>query len=321
MTQNNDKGVDYQKMESFFSNGKLFDLIWRKKWLFAITIVAAGILATIFSGPSFITPKYKSESIIYPINLNEYGDESLTEQMLQILQSTDLKLKLIDAFDLYEHYEIDPNVQFAQTYIFDELNDHVSFSKTSYESVRITILDKDPQQAADIADSINIFYNQLVKSIKDEKTIERIDRDAREMKKISLETDSLRNILESLRASSNLVSPHRQTKEITRAYLNKSGKANEMYNSLIEHRDDIIFLDSLIYLNNSRYYEYKDDHDEQVTELNRDIRFSSVISKPIPADKKSYPVRWLILAGSMLAAFVFCLVVLIILEAFIDSKN
>jgi capsular polysaccharide biosynthesis protein len=317
MNQQPQAPVDYKRMEHFFSNGNLFHFIWKWKWVFAITFVVSAIVGIIFSGPTFITPKFKSEAIVYPVNLNEYGDESATEQMLQIFQSTDIKFKLIDAFDLYAHYEIHPEDPHAQTYMFDELNDHLSFSKTSYESVRITVLDQDPEQAAAMVDSINVYYNQQAKEIQNVKTLERIDRDAREMAKIEIENDSLKSKLKEIRIAYNIANPLEQTEEITEAYLQKrSGEASKMYKNLVAYQDEINFLDSLINFNTSRYIEYKDDHDEHLTELKRKQIYSSMISKPVPADKKSYPVRWLILAGVILAALLFAFVVLLFVENF-----
>lgn len=317
MNQQPQAPVDYNRVEQFFSNGNLFQFIWKWKWVFVITFIASAIVGTVFSGPSFITPKFKSEAIVYPVNLAEYGDENATEQMLQLFQSSDIKFKLIDAFDLYTHYEIQPDDPHAQTYMFDELNDHLSFSKTSYESVRITVLDKDPGRAAAMVDSLNVYYNQLAKEIQNVRTLERIDRDSREMTKIEIENDSLKSKLKEIRIAYNIASPKEQTEEITEAYLQKrTNEASEMYKNLVAYQDEINFLDSLIQFNTSRYIEYKDDHDEHVTELNRNQLFSSMVSKPIPADKKSYPVRWLILAGVILAGLIFAFIVLLVVENF-----
>jgi hypothetical protein len=314
MNQQSNTPVEYKEVERFFSNGNLFHFIWKWKLVFIITFIVAAILGIVFSGPSFITPKYKSESVMYPVNLTEYGDENSTEQMLQLLQANEIKFRLIEDFDLYAHYKISPDDPHAQTYIFDELNDHLSFSKTNYESVRVTVLDKDPLKASEMADSINVYYNYLAKSIDNVKSKERIQRDAKEMKKIQAENDSLKSEMKQLRQKVRIINPGVQLEEITEAYLNNQKNAGELYNNLLDYRDEIVFLDSLITFNNKRYIEYKDDHDEHLTELNRNQVYSSVVSKPVPADKKSYPVRWLILAGVVIAALVFAFIVLLILE-------
>jgi hypothetical protein len=61
------------------------------------------------SSPIVITPKYKSTAIVYPTNLFEYSKESTTEQMFQILLSNDIKFKMLNAFNLDKHYNLDRN--------------------------------------------------------------------------------------------------------------------------------------------------------------------------------------------------------------------
>ena len=164
-------------METFFRNKNLFEFVWKWKWIYVITIIIAVIASIVFSGPTFIKPKFKSVAIAYPSNLQEYSEESKTEQMLQVLQSEQLKLKLIDAFHLYSHYNIDTKYKYAQTAIFGELNDNISISKTSYESVKIDVLDYYPDTAKMMVDSIISFYNQIVRKIQNAKYKEVIDID------------------------------------------------------------------------------------------------------------------------------------------------
>ncbi|MDZ7778316.1 MAG: hypothetical protein U5L09_23200 [Bacteroidales bacterium] len=63
------------------------------------------VLAAIFSSAMLITPKYNSRAVIYPSNVAPYSDESETEQLLQWLQSRDIKDSMIRRFELGKHYE------------------------------------------------------------------------------------------------------------------------------------------------------------------------------------------------------------------------
>ena len=74
-------------MDNYFNNNSLLKAIFKWKWhIIALTLVAA-ILGAVFSGPTFITRKYKSEAILYPHGLSEFSDETYTEQMLQVMES------------------------------------------------------------------------------------------------------------------------------------------------------------------------------------------------------------------------------------------
>jgi len=320
MSHKENTSFDYQGIEAFFSNGNLWHFIWKRKISFLLTLFIAAVLAVIFSGPRFITPKYKSVAIVYPINLTEYSEESYTEQMLQTFQSDDIKFRLINAFDLYNVYKIDSSDQHANTYIFDEINDHVSFGKTPLQAVKVQVMDKDPKCAAQMVDSLVSFYDQLIKYNRDIRHLERVNRGQKEMSKIRSENDSLLNILAKLREESNLISPQLQTREITRAYFSNNRQAALMYQKLSENKEKINFLDSLISLNNLRFMRYKSDHDEQLAEMDRQLTFSTFVSKPMVPDKKSYPVRWVILVISVFSAALFWFLVMII-TANIGRKN
>ena len=53
------------------------------------------------------------------------------------------------------------------------------------------------------------------------------------------------------------------------------------------------------------------------TDLNKELTYSNVVSQPVPANKKSYPVRWLIVLIATVSSLFFALVVI----GYIDRKN
>ena len=87
-------------MNNFFDAQRILDLIWKRKFHFILVGVIAIVLSGIFSGSTFIKPKFKSTARIYPSNLSELSEESNTEQMLEILNSNDIKFRMFDAFGL-----------------------------------------------------------------------------------------------------------------------------------------------------------------------------------------------------------------------------
>ena len=85
-------------MNNFFDNQRILEVIWKRKFHFIIVGLVAIALSAVFSGSTFIKPKYKSTARIYPTNLWELSEESKTEQMLEVINSRDIKLKMFDAF-------------------------------------------------------------------------------------------------------------------------------------------------------------------------------------------------------------------------------
>jgi LPS O-antigen subunit length determinant protein (WzzB/FepE family) len=152
-------------MDKYFNNLPLLKAVFKFKWhIMAITILAAA-LGAIFSGPKFITPKYKSEAIVYPNGRSEFSDETFTEQMLQVMESQEILDSVAETFDLMSHYEIDKNYQFAKTALIGEYRDRVSITKTLYDAVKIKDLVDDPELAYPMVNEIirldNVKFREI----------------------------------------------------------------------------------------------------------------------------------------------------------------
>ena len=150
-------------MTNFFDNQNLLDTLWKwKKHLIFVGILAV-VSSAFFSSSIFIKPKYKSTARIYPSkNIYVFSDESESEQLLEIISAQDIKLKVIDAFDLSTVYKISKKDLLYQSYILSEFNENVSFKKTEYETVEISVLDTDPKRAAAMCDSIISFLDEKI---------------------------------------------------------------------------------------------------------------------------------------------------------------
>ena len=53
-------------------------------------------------------------------------------------------------------------------------------------------------------------------------------------------------------------------------------------------------------------------HERTLTDLNKNLTYTNVVVYPERADKKVYPVRWLIVVGSVASACFLCLVLLML---------
>ena len=173
--------------ESLSNSGSIiFDLFkWRKP--LALFSILAVILAGLFSSPLIITPKFKSTSIIYPTTTNsisqallvehnpyrkdvlEFGEELEAERLLQILNSDEMQNRIVDEFDLYTHYEISQQDEFAKTWMDLAINEHFSFKRTELMSIKIEVLDKDPVLAASMCNRVVDLIDVVLKRVKFER--------------------------------------------------------------------------------------------------------------------------------------------------------
>lgn len=311
-------------MNNFFDNQRILSIIWKRKMHFAVVGLVAIVISAIFSGPAFITPKFKSTARAYPSNISVISEESETEQMLEIMNSRDIKLKMFDAFDLSAVYRIPKDDPQYMTYMFDIYNENVKTSKTDYETVEIRVMDEDPQRASDMCDSIIHFYNRKVGQMHRLKNWEMVEITGNMLKKKYREYDSLKVELNSLRKDFGMFDFEGQSPEITRGYMNAlangrgstadAQKIQKLYNNFSEKGADINWLekrtgsvinaiDSITTLNELYLSEYE-----------KQITYSHIVEHPIPADKKSYPVRWLIVAMSAFSAVFLAFLVFLVLD-------
>lgn len=312
-------------MTNFFDNQNLLVTIWKWKKHLIIVGVAAIVLSAVFSTSTFIKPKYKSTARIYPSNnIYTFSDESESEQLLEFINSQDIKLRMIDAFNLSEVYKIPKTDPHYLTYIMGEFNDNVSFRKTEYETIEITVLDTDPKRACTMCDSLVSFVDAEVRSIHRIKYQEVAHIAKNDISIYSGKIDSLEAKLDTLRRKYNILDYNAQSKEITKGMVkvladqkentaggkelkqwmkNFSEKGGQFEILQMQKRYMVGLLDSTL-----KVYE------QGISGANKKISYGQIVQHPVVADKKSYPVRWLIVLVSTLASLFVALMVIVVIE-------
>ena len=311
-------------MKNFFDNQRILSVIWNRKFHFIIIGIIAFVLAFIFSLPVFIQPKFKSNARIYPSNLFELSEESRTEQMMEILSSRDIKFQVIEAFGLDTVYEIDKEDPMYNTYMLMEYDVNVSMNKTKFETVEIAVLDKDPQRASDMCDSIIHFYNQKVKELHSLKVFEVVKLSEEMLNRKSHELDSLLIRVNDLRTQTGILNFNAQVKEVTRGYMtalaNNRGTSSDtkeikkIYSNLQKFGADSYVTEKRMAKTLSVVDSLKFLHEELLIEANKNITYSHVVEYPVPAEKKAYPVRWLIALATVASAVFVALLIFLVLD-------
>ena len=306
--------INNENMDNNFNNLSLVQLIYKWKWHIIVITLVAAICGAIFSSSTFITPLYKSEAIAYPANISPYSDESETEQMLQIINSQSIVDSIVEKYDLWTDYKIDRNYQFAKTYLMLEYHDKIKISKTPYEAVSIVVNDKDPMVACNIAKDILYFYDQKVAKMHRDKVGEVVAMYERQLGEKQRGIDSLKQRLSDLGTQFGVANYSGQLREITRGYINGSARATELKTNLELYGPEAIDLETKIVAEGNTYTSIKMDYEQELRFFNSNRTYSNIVTEPYPADKKSYPVRWVVVALSGLGAFLLTILVLFIIE-------
>jgi len=312
-----------------FTFGMLVRIIRKRFKIILLVGIVAVVGSAIFSGPTFITPKYKSQAIVYPINLYAYGMESLTEQMLQLSQSNEIRDSLIEKFGLVEVYKLNPDKEGFRHNLLMEYNDHVIVSRTNYESVRIEVFDENPERARDMANEMIKQINIKARKLERARALERLEVAKNQLEYQQHVLDSINSLLSVLRTESRLLDYEIQTERVTEGYMKMLSQSNvnsanlqevrTMLDNLTEKGGVFMALTEMSRQGQENYNELFIEYQNVLKDVNQDLSFTNVIASPEVADKKALPVRWLIVLSATVSALLVALVVLLLFEKRVEK--
>jgi hypothetical protein len=303
-------------MDNFFNSKNIIEIVLKWRLQLAVVIVAAILLSILFSSPIFITPLYKSTCLLYPSNISPYSDESETEQSLQIFQSRDIRDSLVKKFNLAKHWGIDSSYTHFESTLVWEYSQRVHVNKTPFEAVEIEIWDQDPIMARDLINAMIEAYNKKIRAMHKEKFGEVVFNYNYIMGVKRGFLDSLKTRAEELGIKYGILQYEAQTREVLRAYLStgggsvRSAEAKAMKKNLEEKGGEMLLLSEMMRSEAGAFSAMKMDADRALLDYNRDYTYVNVLSKPFVADRKAYPIRWIIVVFSTLAAFFMAILII-----------
>jgi len=333
--------MDKNKHKSDFDMGNVIKyIIKRSRILLAVTLLAFVVSVTV---SLMLKPKYRSTAILFPTSpasvaksvmnsqyctsrgadILNFGLEDECDQLLQIFLSRELKDSMNVKFGLMQHYNINPMGKYALTRYYDDYDDNFRFRRSKYNSILVNVYDTDPQLAATMADEIvrlaDSLYSRMIRK-RALKAFELIKTEYEDLD--SLIADKERRLIEL--ANMGVYDYDIQSKELTRAYYRalQSGKtelANKIKQSMeiaehygLEYRSLHSELNLLRSQRASLYYKYT----EARAQLEQRLPNMFIVEHPIPADKKAWPRRSIIVLTSTVGAFLFTLLLLVFVDSF-----
>lgn len=305
-------------MRAELSFERFFQLLCTRWRTFVVVALMAAGLSALLSGPRFITPRFRSSAIVYPVNLNSYSIETRTDQLLQLLESNSIRDSLIAEFGLMAHWKLDTAVLSGRYYLYNEYKDRVDISKTRYESVQIEVVDEDPVLARDLVREMLRQADLLARRLQREKSAEVLAIAERALKHEKAKMDSAEARLRELREKSGLLVYEAQTEELTKGYvrmLTRPGatqaqkeEVQGMLDELEKQGGEFRGLTDLADMFRQNYDRLLTDAEKVRNDMTKELTYTNVIVYPEVSDKKVYPIRWLIVmvatASAVFLAFV-----------------
>ena len=311
--------------------------IWRKRKLILLVTGLAAVVSIIIS--LLLTPVFKSTAIVFPaatstVSFSEqrnakassmdFGEEDQAEQLVQILQSSIIRNKIVDKYNLMEHYEISPEDENKNYKLGKAWENHIRFTRTRYGSIQIDVWDKDRELAAEIANKIV----QLIDTVKNEMVRERtlpafeISKRKREMlvqekNELTAQLDSLSALgVVSTESRANLFQAYNEAKNPSdkaffKDQIDVNLKYGATYDGLVMLRDERIV----------KLTKFEDAYEQAESDANTLFNHKFVVEPAVVADKKDKPKMMIVVLLSTIGAFVFIIFALLIKERISELRK
>jgi len=313
--------MDNKNQKGFnFSSVDLLIYMWRKKWILIIVSFIAGVTSIIVSLQ--ITEKYKSSVVMFPTtgasisksllasnysgrqSVYGFGEEEQAEQLLQVLKSEQIRSRIIEKYNLMEHYGIDPSAKYPYTQLANEYKDNISFNRTELMSVEITVMDTDPQVAADIANDIADLVDTVYNEMKQERAIAAFELVKKEYSEAEKDVRVMRDSLE--KTGQEISASLRSSAGSSMAYLTRA---------LAQHGGTFVTLTNQLDHETERLADLRQRYQEARVEVEQELPHKFIVDQAYASEKKAYPKRSMIVMVSTAATFLFTLILLIIVDS------
>ena len=318
-----------------FNAKYLFRLLVRYRKGVLIVLVASALLAFLFSSSLFITPLYKSFVILYPTSSNsiskvlisttfqadkdilEFGETEQTEQMLQILNSDRIRNIIIDRHHLMEHYGINPSQKYPRTKLNKLYDKRIKFRKTEFNAVKITVLDSDPEIAANIANDISDLYDSTMNAMQKEVAVKAFQLVEAEYNSLCAEMAALEDSLNVLR-SLGVFDYESQVEMLSQQLAVELGKSNNQGVKNIQNQLDILAKYGGAYYAISEKLDHdrlqlslvKTKYEEAKVDATQEIPHKFIVNTATPAEQKDFPKPLLIVFLTVFATFILMVMLL-----------
>jgi uncharacterized protein involved in exopolysaccharide biosynthesis len=336
-----------QEKENYFDSSNLIVFIWNSRKILVVVPLIAAVLAIIFSAPRFITPLFKSNVVVFPATTSsvakallpqqsggraedilEFGDEQKAEQLLQILNSDEIRDAIIEKYDLMRHYKIKPEQKFAKTRLYKTFNSNISFRRTEFMSVEITVFDASPDTAAMIANDITDLLDRAKRRIKNDRALRGLEIVKQEYNNMKLEVEVLEDTMDFFRSKgihdyevqSAVLAEQLATAMIKDPNSRAAREIQSQLDTLAKYGGSFVKARDELKLQKDELYRMKIKYDQAKVDVEQDMPSTFRVNMAYPAERKSKPVRSLIILLSAVGAGIFTLVLLLIIDTIKRSK-
>ena len=310
------------------SRDNLLLFIWKKRIPILLITLGGSLIGLVIS--FLLTPQFRSTAIVFPaatstVSFSEqrnakassmdFGEEEQAEQLIQILQSSRIRNRVVEKFELMKHYEIEQDDPNKYHKLGKAYENHISFQRTRYGSIEIEVLDESAELAAEIANKIVDLIDTVKNQMVQERTMPAFDISKRkrqmleeEINGILAEMDSLSRMgVVSIEGRANLFSAYNESKNAEdRIFFRQQIDVNQKYGARFDGLENL--RDERI----TKLAKFEDAYEQSESDANTLFNHKFVVEPAVIADKKFKPKRMIIVILAGFGSLVFAIFLLLL---------
>jgi len=221
-----------------------------------------------------------------------YGNDSDIDRIRTMSASNDLVSFMVDSFDLYTNYDLDPTKPKSKHYVQEEFRGSYEVTRTPYNAIEISIEDKSPALAASMANAARNKVEMMAKALIKES----------QRKQLAIYKSSILDQNKSVASIESEISQLR--KKYGKISAASYDEGSTKYENLQTRLEQLGMDQSIL----------EDKYNKLNSAYNTDVPAIHIVEEAKIPVIKTRPVRWLLVATSTVAAFVFSLLGALLLD-------
>ncbi len=336
--------TNYENNNNWFNTDDVLKFIFNNKKVLSIVACVTFIVSAIVS--FMIPPQFKSTVVLFPAasasiskaylstnggskeTVMQYGEEEDAERILQVLASDQIRNRLIQKFKLFDHYKINRNSKHPLAEITEQFKSNFNFSRTKYMAVEIRVYDRDAQFAADMANYCSMLIDTIMNTMYRERAKQAFAIVENEYLAMAQQLNNIQDSMQQI-GLKGIADYESQAEVFNAAYAKAIAEGNNKAARSIEEKlrvlqnygPHFLSLQKLLEYENERFSLLKAKYAEARVDAQQNVPCKYIIDHAYKADRKTFPIRWIIVFISTFSALFMTISLLIIKNKISENNN
>ena len=222
-----------------------------------------------------------------------------------------------------DHYEIDQDSKYKMTQLYNEYESNFVFRRTEFMAVKITVFDRNPQLAADMANEVGNLVDSTINEMQKKiaiKAFRIVEVEYNNLKdEIKTKEDSL-TVLREFGVHDYESQSEMFNRQLAIEMAKGDGKSidrlEKKLETLAKYGGPYVSLRDALEHDKKQLSQLKAKYEEAKVDATESLPHTFIINTAYRAEKKTYPIRWLIVVVTTFASLFLAVIVFSLIDMF-----